>query len=142
MRKLVIKTVLISIAVIIFIIGCLFGAFAIFSPKTIGEKAEKIGSFKVACWAYEKQFEKDDTDESLSDVNFIYKKYVINLINDEKYSKATEVTISAIENNYFDNASVELIKYEFNRAKEKQNQSEENKKTISNCIEKIEQNIK
>ncbi|MBQ0099603.1 MAG: hypothetical protein KBS91_03550, partial [Firmicutes bacterium] len=104
-------------------------------------KAEKIGSYKLACWAYEKQYEKDETEESFDNVNFIYKKYVINLIDIEKYSKATDITVSAIENKYFDSNSIELIKYEFNREKSKENQTEENKKTITDCLEKIEINI-
>ncbi len=137
MRKLVLKTVFITLAVIIAIAGILFGAFAIFSPKIIGEKADKVASYKVACWAYAKQYDKDKDKEAFLDVNYIYKKYAVSLIEDGKFVKATDITVSALEDKYLYSSDIELIKYELEKAMNKKGQTEENKKEIKNCIEKL-----
>lgn len=141
MRKLVIKTVLITLAVIILIGVCVFGGFAIFSPKVIGDKSEQIGSYKIACWAYEKQYEKDKTEEAFNELDFIYKKYAISLIEKGKYIKATDVIISAKEDGFVSQGSVELVKYELQLANEKENVSSIEKSEILSCINKIKQSI-
>ena len=58
MKKLVLKTVLITLAAIIATTCALYGALAFFSPKTLAEFWNNAGNYAVSVKYYEKQYEK------------------------------------------------------------------------------------
>ncbi|MBQ9103671.1 MAG: hypothetical protein IJY57_01120 [Clostridia bacterium] len=65
MKKLVLKTVCITLAGILALGVILFGIFALISPKTIANVADKMGNYSVSVFYYEKAYEKS---ESLDDL--------------------------------------------------------------------------
>ena len=57
MKKLVLKTVCITLAGILALGVILFGIFALISPKTIANVADKMGNYSVSVFYYEKAYE-------------------------------------------------------------------------------------
>lgn len=65
MKKLVIKTAVITLAVIIALVGLLFGAFCLFSPVTLAKFFDGAGNYSLSVTFYEKQYKKT---QDLSDL--------------------------------------------------------------------------
>lgn len=65
MKKLVLKTALITLASIIAILGILYGVFALFFPKTLAKTYESMGYDQTAIKYYEKQYEKTQDVQDL-----------------------------------------------------------------------------
>lgn len=65
MKKLVIKTALITLAVIVAISCVLMGFFALFFPKNLGNFFAKCGSYHLASSLYERNYERERTVDSL-----------------------------------------------------------------------------
>lgn len=65
MKKLVLKTALITFACIIGLTALLFGIFALFFPKTLGNAFDKIGGYSASMHFYEKQYEKTQSLDDL-----------------------------------------------------------------------------
>lgn len=65
MKKLVLKTALFTLAGILALGVILFGVFALFSPKTIANTADKMGNYSVSVFYYEKAYEKSNSLEDL-----------------------------------------------------------------------------
>lgn len=82
MKKLVLKTAGITLAVIIMIAGLIFGAFAIFSPKTLAKFFDGAGNYSLSVIFYEKQYNKT---QDISDL------YVLSVkLDDEKDAEKTQ----------------------------------------------------
>ena len=58
MKNLVLKTVAITLAVIIAVAAALYFSVALFSPKTLAKIWDSAGNYSVAVKYYEKQYEK------------------------------------------------------------------------------------
>ena len=65
MKKLVLKTALITLCSIIALLGILYGVFALFFPKTLAKTFEALGSDNAAIHYYEKQYEKTEDLQDL-----------------------------------------------------------------------------
>ena len=65
LKKLVLKTIGITLAGIIALGVILFGIFALFSPKTIANVADKMGNYSVSVSFYEKNYNKTESLEDL-----------------------------------------------------------------------------
>ena len=65
MKKLVIKTALITLASIVALMAILFGVFALFFPKTLATSFDKAGSYGASMYFYEKQYEKSSSMDDL-----------------------------------------------------------------------------
>ena len=65
MKKLVLKTALITLCSIIALLGILYGVFALFFPKTLAKTFEALGSDNAAIRYYEKQYEKTEDLQDL-----------------------------------------------------------------------------
>ncbi len=64
MKKLILKTVLITLACVIGLLAILFGVFAIFFPSILAKTADNLGNYDVAIHYYEKQYQKtEDLDD-------------------------------------------------------------------------------
>ncbi len=76
MTKLVVKTVLITVAAIILTLAAVYLCLALFFPKTLAKGWEDIGSYNLSLKYYEKQYEKT---EDITDLSVICVK-----VNSEK----------------------------------------------------------
>ena len=65
LKKLVLKTIAFTLVGIILLGGILFGAFALFSPKTIASISEQLGSKSVAIHFYGLQYNKTGSTDDL-----------------------------------------------------------------------------
>ena len=65
MRKLVIKTASITLAVTIGLMFLLFGALCLFSPKSVAKTFESLGGQSVSIFFYEKQYDKTENIDDL-----------------------------------------------------------------------------
>ncbi len=95
MKKIIIKTALITLASIIGAILLTYLMIALISPKTMAEGYGKLGNYKLSVKYYEKQYNKT---EEISDL------YVLVTAIDEKqdYTKAQEYTAELISHPNFD----------------------------------------
>ena len=66
MTKLVVKTVLITVAAIILTLAAVYLCLALFFPKTLAKGWEAVGSYDLSMKYYEKQYEKTDDISDLS----------------------------------------------------------------------------
>ena len=58
MKKLVIKTALITVVSIIGAVIIAFGAFAMFAPKSVASFFDGVGGYSASVFFYERQYEK------------------------------------------------------------------------------------
>lgn len=58
MKKLVIKTSLITLASIIVALSAVFGAFCLFAPASVAVFFDGVGNYSASVFFYEKQYEK------------------------------------------------------------------------------------
>lgn len=65
MKKLVIKTALITLASVVGLIALLFGVFAIFIPKPLGDLFYNVGDYSTGMYYYEQQYNKTGSAEDL-----------------------------------------------------------------------------
>lgn len=64
MKKLVIKTVAITVAAIIVLMAAIYLTFALAFPKTLANAWKDMGNYSLAAKYYEKQYDKsEDTDD-------------------------------------------------------------------------------
>lgn len=64
MKRLVIKTVAITVAAIIVIMAAIYLTFALFFPKTLAGTWKDMGNYSIAAKYYEKQYDKSkDVDD-------------------------------------------------------------------------------
>ena len=139
MKKLVMKTVLITILVVISLSSIFFGGCAIFMPRVIGKMSVTVGNYSVACWAYKKQFEFDDSDSALDNLNESIIKYCEKLINNGEYERATDVALKEYKDEV---SNLTLSVVNLNLWKKKNDvQSESEKEIIENCILLIENSL-
>ncbi len=68
MRKLIIKTALITLAIIIGACAITLGALLLFSPKTIGDIADKANNYSFAMYCYKLQYNKSEDIEDLGNI--------------------------------------------------------------------------
>ena len=66
MTKLVLKTVLITVAAIILTVAAAYMCLALFFPKTLAKGWEAVGSYDLSVKYYEKQYEKTEDISDLS----------------------------------------------------------------------------
>ncbi len=71
MSKLVGKTIAITLAVIAGLLAVTFGAFALFSPKVLGNLFGDMGAYSASIYFYESQYSKT---ESLDDLALLIDK--------------------------------------------------------------------
>lgn len=134
MGKLVAKTVVIVLSVIIVIGSIIFGAFALYKPKVIGDLSQKVGNYGICCWAYSKQYSIDKSESSFDEANFAYQKYAFSLIEDGEYEKATDKVLNAnIDGKTLSNSTFNVVRIRLELVI-----NEQNKQVVSNCIKKIE----
>ena len=76
MKKLVIKTAVITIVSLLGAVIVAFGAFAMFAPGSVAEFFDGVGSYSTSVFFYERQFEKSADFEDLA--------LLVNKIDDEK----------------------------------------------------------
>lgn len=65
MKKLVIKTVVITLSCVIALSAILVGFFALFFPKKLGDFFSKCGAYHITASLYERNYEREKTEESL-----------------------------------------------------------------------------
>lgn len=65
MKKLVIKTAIITLASIVSIMAVAFGTLCVFMPKTVAGGFEKLGSKTASVFFYQKQYQKTNDIEDL-----------------------------------------------------------------------------
>lgn len=65
LKKLVIKTAIITLASIIALMGLLYGVFALFIPKPLGDLFYKSGNYTAGMYYYEKQYNATKSTEDL-----------------------------------------------------------------------------
>lgn len=65
MKKLVIKTASITLAVIIGVMALTFGALCIFAPKTVAGLFDGAGGYSASVFFYEKQYNKTQSTDDL-----------------------------------------------------------------------------
>lgn len=136
MRKLVLKTVLVVLSLIIVVGSIIFGAIALFQPKVIGNISEKVENYPVVCWAYERQYSIDGSGEAFRDCEYAYTRYAFSLIEDEEFEKATDLIVTTkIGGNSLDNVA-RLV-----RTKLKSKENEQNRQVLSKCIERLNEII-
>lgn len=92
--KLILKTAGITLACIIGLLGLLYGAFALFCPRIIGDLYMNIGSDGLASHYYRMQYDKTKNVYDLGTFilslptdadNKVVKEYSCNLINDDGF---------------------------------------------------------
>lgn len=66
MKKLVLKTVAITLAGIVVLCGILYGIFALFSPKTLGSISEQLGNKSATIYYYGAQYGKTGSTYDLA----------------------------------------------------------------------------
>ncbi|MBQ9485320.1 MAG: hypothetical protein IJU83_00620 [Clostridia bacterium] len=66
MKKLIIKTALITVAAVIAFCVVLYGCLAFFTPKTIADGWAFAGNYSIAVKYYEKQYEKTKSENDLA----------------------------------------------------------------------------
>lgn len=93
MKKLVIKTASITLASIILFVGVLFGALAIFTPKTLGKFFDGMGGEDTAIFFYEKQYNKKQRNEDL----FVLVDKLNAYDDEEKTYKYSKILIENVE---------------------------------------------
>jgi len=86
LKKLVIKTVLITVAALIGAMALTFGAMAIFAPRSVAGFFDGVGNYSASVFFYEKEYEKTD---DIEDLVVIIGKALANDDNEkaEKYTK-------------------------------------------------------
>lgn len=82
MKKLVIKTICITLASLIGAFVLAFGAVTLFAPKCLGELFDGVGNYSASVFFYEKQYEKTD------DINDLYR--LVSKIDIEKDATVAE----------------------------------------------------
>lgn len=82
MSKLVGKTIAITLAVIVGLLAVTFGAFALFSPKVLGNMFSDMGAYSASVHFYESQYSKT---ESLDDLALLIDK--LDFENDTEKAK-------------------------------------------------------
>ena len=65
MKKLVIKTVVIALSIIVGILAITFGVLCLTTPKTIAKGFESLGNYSLSKHFYEMQYEKTESIEDL-----------------------------------------------------------------------------
>ena len=65
MKKLVIKTVVIVLSIIVGVFAITFGVLCLTTPKTIAKGFENLGSYSASKYFYEKQYEKTESIDDL-----------------------------------------------------------------------------
>ncbi|MBO4251135.1 MAG: hypothetical protein J5911_00555 [Clostridia bacterium] len=68
MKKLVIKTVVVTLAAIIAIVAALYLCFAVFAPKTLANFWEGTGNYSLSVKYSEKQYERSGDISDLADL--------------------------------------------------------------------------
>jgi hypothetical protein len=95
LKKLVIKTVLITVASLIGVMVITFGAMAIFAPRSVAGFFDGVGSYSASVFFYEKEYKKTDDIEDLvviigkacaNDDNERAEKYVKELLERDDFS--------------------------------------------------------
>ena len=72
MKKLVIKTILITVLCVIGVLALTFFAFFLFAPKVLGNAFKSLGDDPAAVYFYEKQYKKTDSAEDLAVIIDMY----------------------------------------------------------------------
>ena len=65
MKKLIIKTAIITLASILALVGLLYGIFTLFIPKPLGDLFYKGGNYSAGMYYYEKQYNATKSAEDL-----------------------------------------------------------------------------
>ncbi len=95
MKKLVITTACITLAGIFLILGLTYGAFFLFSPKTLARFYDRLGLYNGSLKLSVRCYEKSKTDEDLLDLCFVIdenrssdigKKYILILVENERFN--------------------------------------------------------
>lgn len=68
MKKLVIKTVAITVAAIIVLMAAIYLTFALFFPKTLASAWKDMGNYAIAAKYYEKQYGKSEDVDDLAEL--------------------------------------------------------------------------
>ncbi len=149
MKKLVLKTVGITLACIISACAVLFGIFALFSPKTIAEVADKMGNYSVSVFYYGKSYEKSGDIEDLYTV-IVKADSENDRATAEKYcdimfnpSKSGELALFASKKDgEYPSSAVKTYEYLYGKysvALASQNTLEKTEKLVSVCFNYIEE---
>lgn len=65
MKKLVIKTVLITVAIVFALTALTFGAMSIFAPRSVAGFFDGVGGYSASVFFYEKEYVKTDDIDGL-----------------------------------------------------------------------------
>ena len=95
MKKLVIKTICFTLGGIILLLGLLYGALAIFSPKTLANFFDGVGFERLALKNYEREYNK--TEEILD----LY-ELVVKLDEEDNAEKCEKYSLALISSENFD----------------------------------------
>lgn len=66
MKNLVLKTIAITLASIVSLITVVFGALCLFTPKTVAEILENLGSESASVFFYEQHYQKSEDIDTLA----------------------------------------------------------------------------
>ena len=66
MRKLIVKTAVITFAAVIAFCAVLYGCLAAFTPKTLADGWASAGNYGIAVKYYEKQYQKTESENDLA----------------------------------------------------------------------------
>ena len=99
-KKIVLKTIAITLAGILLCAGILYGALALFSPITLATFFDDMGMYSASIRYYEKNFEKTNTfgdlDKLVIEIDLdkdsdIAEKYLKLLVESEQFDKFCEL---------------------------------------------------
>ena len=103
MKKLVIKTICITLASLIGVFALAFGAVVLFAPKRLGGLFDGVGNYSATVFFYEKQYEKTN------DINDLY--VLVSKIDIEKdASNAEKYYFQLISHEDFDSLCSKIDK--------------------------------
>ena len=108
MRKLVIKTAVITLASLLVALAITFGAFALFAPRSLAGFFDGVGNYSASVFFYERQFER--SNEFLDLANLVNKiddendneravKYLSLFINHDEFENYCLDKLSLIHKN-------------------------------------------
>lgn len=95
MKKLIIKTICFTLGAIMLLMGLLYGALAIFSPKTLANFFDGVGFERLALKNYEREYNKTE------DILDLY-ELVVKLDEEKNAEKCEKYSLVLISSENFD----------------------------------------
>ncbi len=95
MKKLILKTVAITLACIIGLCGLLFGAFILFCPHVLGKVSNDLGNESAAAYFYKLQCDKTGSCNDIA-------QYIYTLPSNGDQAKIEKYSLKMIENEGFE----------------------------------------